>query len=129
MFAEGLVGCEDWRRFVLLEAEGSGPVRLLQCLDDPEVGFLVTDPYDLIDGYELEMPEGAARAIDLGGWQDAMVLCTLVVQPEPLTVTANLLGPLVVNRNNGRAVQVVLCGSRYSTREVVACGPTGAGEC
>ena len=127
-FAEGLVGCGDWRRFRLLETDEAGSVGLLQCLDDADVGFYVVDPYLIAEDYELEMPPSASRGIDLADLSDALVLCMLVVRQEPLLVTANLLGPLVINRNSGLGVQVVLSGSGYSSRHVVARG-TGAGEC
>jgi flagellar assembly factor FliW len=122
-FPEGLVGCSDWRHFVLLDADEAGPVRMLQCLDDPEVGFFVTDPKLLLEDYQLEIPPSAASAIDLVEQEKAIVLCTLVVKQDPLVVTANLLGPLVINRENGRGVQVVLSGSDYSARHVVVGGP------
>jgi flagellar assembly factor FliW len=42
------------------------------------------------------------------------VIVTLGRTPPEATV--NLLGPLIVNRNNGRAAQVVLDGNRYDVR-------------
>ena len=127
-FGEGLVGCCDWRHFRLLDAVDAGPIRLLQCLDDPEVGFFVMDPYLIEEHYELEVPAAATEAIGLADWNEALVLCTLVVCPDPLQVTANLLGPLVINRHSGLGVQVVLAGSGYSSRHLVV-APAGASEC
>jgi len=129
VFEGGLVGCEDWRHFLLLETEEAGPIKLLHCEDEPQVEFFVTDPYLIDEDYEIEMPEAAAKSIGLESWQDAMVLCTLLIQQEPLLVLANLLGPLVINRRNGRGVQIVLSGSKYSARHLVASDASGAGEC
>ena len=127
-FPEGLVGCHEWHQFLLLEAEGAGPIKLLQCVDDPDVGFYVTDPYLIVEDYELDIPPAAAADIGLERWEDGLVLCMLMVQPEASLVTANLLGPLVVNRATGRGVQLVLSGSNYSPRHVVAGGhPEGSG--
>ncbi|MHB0874955.1 MAG: flagellar assembly protein FliW [Anaerolineae bacterium] len=120
VFVEGLIGCEDWKRFVLLECGEPGPVELLQSLDDPDIGFLVANPYEIVDGYRLDVAAADREAIELGHWDDALVLCTLIVRQDPMEVTANLLGPLVINRANGRGVQVVLSGSEYSTRQVIA---------
>jgi len=127
-FAEGLIGCEDWRNFVLLEAEGAGPIKLLQSVDDPDVGFYVIDPYLIVGDYQLDVPPAASEMIGLDDWRDGLVLCMLVVREEAQLVTANLLGPLVINRANGRGVQLVLSGSNYDTRHVVA-GPAGSDEC
>jgi flagellar assembly factor FliW len=127
-FADGLVGCSDWRRFRLIESDEAEPIGLLQSLDDADVGFYVVDPYLIAEDYELEMPPSATRGIGLADWNDALVLCMLVVRQEPLLVTANLLGPLVINRTSGMGVQVVLSGSGYSSRHMVA-DAAGAGEC
>jgi flagellar assembly factor FliW len=120
VFDDGLIGCEDWKRFVLLQSGEAGPVALLQCLDDPDVGFLVASPYDIVDGYRVDVSDADREAIGLRAADDAMVLCTLIVKQDPVEVTANLLGPLLINRANGRGVQVVLSGSEYSPRQVIA---------
>lgn len=129
LFSEGLVGCSEWRRFVLLRDDQAGPVQMLQCLDEPEVGFFVADPSAVVEDYQVEIPPEAAEAIGLRDWRDALVLCTLVMQQDPPLVTANLLGPLVVNQRNGRGVQIVLSGSSYSARHVVAGEPRGNRAC
>lgn len=129
LFAEGLVGCSEWRRFVLLRDDQAAPVQMLQCLDEPEVGFFVVDPSAVVEDYQVEIPPEAGEAIGLEDWRDARLLCTLVMQQDPPLVTANLLGPLVVNRRNGRGVQVVLSGSSYSARHVVAGERKGKSAC
>ena len=118
-FPAGLIGCEEWQHFVLLEAVEAGPVKLLQCLDDPDVGLYVADAYLIKDDYQLEVPEEVLRSLGVQDWRDCLVLCTLTVRENPLLVTANLLGPLIINRVTGLGAQVVLSGSGYDTRYVV----------
>jgi flagellar assembly factor FliW len=51
---------------------------------------------------------------------DSEIFLLLSVQLEgdqPVGITANLLGPIVVNKNLKRARQIVLDGARYSTQE------------
>jgi len=117
VFPEGLVGCEDWKRFVLQETMEASPFKLLQSLDDPRVSFVVTDPYLLLPDYSFEMTEADVAKIGLESASDALVLCVLVVKQEPeFSVTANLLGPLVINVKQRRGVQVILAQSGYSAR-------------
>lgn len=120
VFGEGLIGCEDWKHFVLLQSDEPGPVALLQSLDDPDVGFLVASPDEIVDGYGFEASTAERQAIGLEALGDALVLCTLIVRQDPMVVTANLLGPLLINRANGLGVQLVLSGSEYSTHQVIA---------
>jgi flagellar assembly factor FliW len=44
----------------------------------------------------------------------------LTVRTDPVGVTANLLGPLVINDRTGHGRQLVLATSEYSARHVVA---------
>ena len=106
VFPDGLVGCPDWKRFALLvDDEEEMPVALLKSLDFPEVELLITDPRLLTDDYAVE-PDGGA------------LYCTLSVQDG--WITANLLGPLVIDPISRQGRQLVLTDSRYSARHLVA---------
>lgn len=127
-FPEGLIGCEGWKRFVLQDTEESGSFRLLQSLDDQRVSFVVTDPYLLLPDYSFEMTEADVNTIGLTKPGDALVLCVLVVKLKPeLSVTANLLGPLVINVKRQIGVQVILPQSGYSARFPVMDSANGKG--
>jgi len=128
-FPDGLIGCEDWRRFVLLETETSGALNLLQSLDDPQVSFVVVDPYILLPDYSFEMTEADVRTIGLDDPAHALVVCILTVKQQPaFSVTANLLGPLVINVKSRRGVQVILAQSGYSARFPVPGSSNGNGS-
>lgn len=119
VFDEGLIGCPDWRRFVL-EPNAVGPtIQLLRCLDAPDVALYVTDPFTIEPDYEFEVGDADASAIGLADPGDALVLVILTVHADPPAVTANLLGPLVINVKSGRGRQLVLSSSDYSIRHPV----------
>jgi flagellar assembly factor FliW len=53
---------------------------------------------------------------------DAQVL--VIVNKYGTSLTANLQGPLVINRSNRRGIQLVLADKRWTTRhEIVQLGP------
>jgi flagellar assembly factor FliW len=109
VFPDGLVGCPEWKHFVLLvEEEEELPVALLKSLDFPEVELLVTDPR-LLD---------ATYATSIGVDSNGVVYCTLTVQDG--WITANLLGPLVIDPLTRQGRQLVLTDSAYSSRFPVA---------
>ena len=119
VFEEGLIGCPDWRHFVL-EPEAVGPaIHLLRSLDDPTVALYAVDPFTIVPEYEFEVGEADGAAIELTDPSDAMVLVLLTIRESPPSVTANLLGPLVVNVKTGRGRQLVLASSEYSLRHAV----------
>lgn len=115
-FAQGLVGQPDWKRFVLL-TEDDHTVGILQSVDDAQLSLMVTDPVSIVPGYTIELSEADRAQLGLRTTDQPLVLTTLSLHGE--TLTANLLGPLVINRDTRAARQVVLAESTYSTRHVL----------
>jgi flagellar assembly factor FliW len=109
VFPDGLVGCPDWKRFTLLvDDEEDLPVALLKSVEFPEVELLVTDPTLLDADY--------ARSV---GAHDGALYVTLTVQQDGW-ITANLLGPIVIDPHTRQGRQIVLTESQYSARHPVA---------
>ena len=123
-FPLGLIGCEAWRSFVLEADPGGDPVLTLRCLDQPGIAFWVADPFTIVSDYEVTINDAEGMSIRLKDLSDALVLCILTVRPPPVGVTANLLGPLVINVRERLGRQIVLSESKYSVRQQVL--PEGA---
>src|SRR5688572_1789245 len=118
-FEDGLIGCPQWRRFTF-EPDAVGPaIHSLRSLDE-DVSLYVCDPFTIVPDYEFEVGDADAAALELKDPSDALVLVVLTVRTDPAGVTANLLGPLVVNTRTGRGRQLVLSTSDYSARHPVA---------
>jgi flagellar assembly factor FliW len=114
VFPDGLVGCPDWKRFLLLvDDEEDLPVAVLRSLDNPQIELLVTDPTLVEPDYKAHLSPYATGEVD------PAVYCTLVVS-EDGWITANLMGPLVIDPRTRQGRQVVLADSNYSTRHPVA---------
>ena len=119
VFDRGLIGCPAWRRFVL-EPDAAGPtIMQLRCLDEEGVALYVADPFTILPEYEFEVGEEDSSALELTDPGDALVLVVLTVRDDPASVTANLLGPLVVNVRTGRGRQLVLAESGYTVRHPI----------
>ena len=50
---------------------------------------------------------------------DALILAIVTVPPEGGTITANLMGPLVICRNSRQGIQVVLSDPRWQIKHDV----------
>lgn len=108
-FGEGLIGCEGWKRFVLDTVPEAAPLMLLRSLDEPEVSFIVGDPHSIMPGYTLQPSENDLEALGCSGPNDLATVVIFNTGPEatPAKVTANLLGPIAINLNNGAARQII----------------------
>jgi len=111
VFPEGLIGFESCTRYAIVDRRADRPVWWLQSLDVPEVAFILTDPAEL----------------GLGSTDEAELHVMLVVPGDPNEITANLLGPLVINPHGRVGKQVILHNSGYSpAHRLVQPAPAGA---
>lgn len=114
---DGLLGFPGAHRYAIIAAEDTGVYAWLQSTDHPDLSFLVMVPAPFFPDYEPDIPEADCNALDLVDPQDAQLLCLVTIQES--SVTANLLGPVVLNVANRRARQVVLDAGDLTTAEPV----------
>jgi flagellar assembly factor FliW len=118
-FDEGLLGFPDSETYVVVEVEDT-PYVWLQSVDESEVAFLATSPFLFFPSYPVDLGDQEQAALGVEDRSQVEVLVLLTVHrlvDEPVNITANLLGPIVVNTESRQARQLVLDNSGYSTRE------------
>ncbi len=113
----GMVGFPDAERFALVPFDDpETPFVYWQCVDDPSLCFILIDPTLLFPDYEVVLPAERLEDIELESAPDGSVYVTVTIPSDPREMTANLLGPLVVNRSARKAKQLVLSDPRYTTK-------------
>lgn len=114
---DGLLGFETSTRFVLIPADDLGAYSWLHSVDDPALAFLVVVPHFFFPDYEPDVPEAEAELIELTDADDAQLLCLVSITDDD--ITANLMGPVVVNVARQLARQVVLADQGFETRSPI----------
>ena len=113
-FATGLPGFPEARRFALSEWGGEGsPFSLLRSLEQEGLEFLVAHPLSFFPDYAPEVDDETVERLDLNDADDALVLVIITVPEHVADATANLAGPIVINRHTLEAVQAVLVSGGY----------------
>lgn len=121
-FADGLLGFPGVLRYALLDPPPGGllppggPYQWLQAVEPGSLAFVVCDPRPFFPDYRVGVRPADLEPVGLGDVSDARVLVILTLRQEPEPVTANLLGPLVLNARDRLARQLVLSDSGYTTR-------------
>ena len=112
LLPDGLFGFEAETRFLTIEQPALRPLVFLQSLTTPDLCFIslpvlvVDKEYHLaIKGEDLESVGLPSDRQPLIG-KDVLCLAIVHIQPGGPT-TANLLAPVVVNRQNSKAIQAV----------------------
>jgi len=120
MFTPGLLGFSQYHRYVLIEHIQESPFMWLQCVDNPNLAFVVIDPAFIVPNYNpAQLPE-VMKDLAADSPQDLKTLVILTIPPgKPEEMTANLMGPLVINLKNRRGKQIVLEGPEYSHKHPI----------
>ena len=116
-FPRGLYGFENYIDFILSESEYK-PFMWLQSVSEESLSFLTVDPFLFFSDYELDVDDESIKDI---GVKDASVvlvisIVTLSSKDKHTHITANLQGPLIINKNNKKGMQIVLPDPRWSTK-------------
>ncbi|NOG53512.1 MAG: flagellar assembly protein FliW [Planctomycetes bacterium] len=113
-FPSGLLGFSNYQRYALLQPNSEGVFLWLQCIECPDLAFVVTDPSLFVTGYEVPIRRDQMDALDLKSLDDAQVL--VIVNRYAQHLTGNLQGPLVINVETCFGRQLVLADQRWTTR-------------
>ena len=116
-FEEGLIGFPAAKRFILVESESLSPFRILKCVDDPNIGFLVLNPRSVINTYERSIPKECWRSLEVVDKSDRLTLVISIIGKDPQESTANLQAPLLINHRKMLGKQLILTSARYSVTQ------------
>lgn len=119
----GLVGVPEAHRYSLARWGGDdSPYALLRALDVDDLEFVVVPPSAFFPDYAPVIEDDLVADLELEGADDAVVLVIVTVGDPVERSTANLLGPIVVNRHTHRAAQAVLSPDEHDARRPLVAG-------
>ncbi|MEM7263278.1 MAG: flagellar assembly protein FliW [Planctomycetota bacterium] len=113
-FPKGLVGLPNAKRFTFLhDEECPGLFFWMQSLDDPALAFVVCEPQQFFPSYIVSLSQSEQDELGIHSEEEGMVCVILVVPEDPAQITANLRGPVVLNVEERRGLQLILAGDDY----------------
>ena len=114
---DGLPGFEGYKRFALLEDPKFKPFCWFQSVEEPNLALVVMDPAIFKPDYHLDFKQ----VIEMKNWKDLdekdlaiFVVVNISGSGQEKKITANLIGPLVINPRKNEAVQAVFPDAPYS---------------
>jgi flagellar assembly factor FliW len=105
------------RDFVLVRLNEDGLLYAFTSIQDPDLRFLVAPPEPFFPDYAPEIENEVFQALNTKD-PDRLLLMAVITAGTDET-TANLMAPIIVDRDTMRAVQVVLSGSGYPVRAIM----------
>ncbi len=118
-FPFGILGFEKLKDYVLLDAVQQ-PFYWLQSLDVVEIAFVLINPRIFRQDYVLEVDQKELEEIGITGEEDILDFAIVTIPDNPAEMTANLQGPIIINKHTRVGRQSISVNSRWEVRHPVA---------
>ncbi len=118
-FENGIMGFEDYKRYILLydEEEGKKPdISWLQSLDEEALSIPVISPFIVHPDYNPEVDD--EQLIPLGKLNDEnmILLVSITVPSEIEKISSNIKAPFIINSDTRRGAQIIAENSDYEVK-------------
>ncbi len=114
--AEGMMGFPNSTQYLMFPYATDSSFFWLQSIEEPEIAFIVINPFDFFADLEFLIEDDVSEALGLEKGEDLEVFTLLTIpDSKPEEMRTNLAGPVVVNIRNRQGRQVVM--KEYSARQ------------
>lgn len=120
--ANGLIGFPDVTKFELLANTDELPFMWIRSVERHELGFIVIEPSEILDSYEVEIPDDDIESLGIQSESDTLVLNIVTIREGDSieSATVNLIGPILLNRHTMEGKQVVIQNNqKFSARHPI----------
>ena len=118
-FPFGLLGFESFKEYAIMDAERQ-PFYWLQSIDVEQVAFVLINPFLFRPDYEMNIDNDELLRIGVTDPSKALIFSIVTIPGDGSPMTANLQGPIVINRDNRLGFQAVLTDSRWKTKHDIS---------
>lgn len=124
---EGFYGFEEFHKFAVLDSQ-QPPFIWIQSLEDENLAFIAIDPFIFRPDYELDIDNESLEVIGLTSPKDALVFSLVTIPKDGSPITANLQGPLIINKQNKKGIQAAVNNPKWKTKHDIIAELNAAGR-
>lgn len=118
-FESGIPGFESVKQFALLKSPDIQPFLWLLSIDEPELGFVLLDPQDIMPDYEPRIYETDLLELNTGSQDKLAMFVIVTLNSNPVNSTVNLQGPILINTTKKTGKQIVVVDEEFSTKHPI----------
>ena len=96
-FPAGILGFETLKDYVLFDA-AQAPFYWLQSMEVEEIAFVLINPRVFRPDYTLEVDPSELEEVGITSQEEVLDFAVVTVPEDPTEMTANLQGPIIINR-------------------------------
>ncbi len=116
---KGILGFSQLSKYVIIERNEYDPFKWLQSVEDSSIAFAIVNPVLFFPSFKLEVNEKELEELNFEQMKELITYVVVTVPSDPSQISANLLGPLVINSKKRIAKQVVMPNSPYTTKHYI----------
>lgn len=119
-FSEGLLGFDDMKKYIIINnPDPEIPFHWLQSIDEPNLAFVITNPFAFVDNYEFNISDRVVKELEIEKHENLTIYSIVVVPQNIENMTINLKGPVIINMKNRKAKQIVLENDKYTLKHKI----------
>lgn len=118
-FGGSIFGFEEYSKFYLLDNkdENNSIFKILQSPEKEDLSWILIDPFIPFPDYELEVDDADIASLGIQDASDVLAFVVVtIVNEDYQNMTANLLGPMIINTRNRLAKQCIVKGDKYTSK-------------
>ena len=105
------------KKFALLgRQEADTPFFWLQGVDDPNLAFVVTDPFSKICDYHIDVDVDKITELQVKDTERVLTLAIVTIPENIRNMTANLKAPLLINMRNKLGKQIIMKNDTFPVK-------------
>lgn len=117
-FPQGILGFEDLKNYVMFDA-AQPPFYWLQSMDRVEIAFVLIDPMLFRPDYSPDVDPEELLEIGIKSASNMVVFAIVTIPADSKLMTANLQGPVIINRETRVARQLVSPNPKWGVRHLI----------
>jgi flagellar assembly factor FliW len=117
-FPHGIIGFEQFKNYALLDT-AQQPFYWLQSLDVPEIAFVLINPAVFRPDYTPDAAPEDTDELALENPEDLLVFAIVNIPENQNRMTANLQGPILINRKTRTGRQVISLNPRWGLKHFI----------
>lgn len=103
----GLLGFQQYKSYVILDHDDTGRIKWLQCVDAPDLAFVIADPIAFFNDYNFMLKEEFLSIIDIKKGDEIVTVVVMTIHDGGQRITVNLQAPIVINSRVRKGMQII----------------------
>ncbi len=106
-FPDGIFGFANYKKYALIASGDDSPFQWLQSLQDEDLAFITIDPDIFYHEYKPKITDEDLKKLRVSHLSECIVLAIVTVPDNPRLITANLQGPVLINKKGLLGIQAI----------------------